>query len=195
MIAWWVWLCIAVVVTLAVAAAVAWAQAARIDRLHRRISQGRLSLDRHLVKRSAGAVRLADTPSLPGPDADRLRGAAEAALDAAQHPLAADTLGGLARPEVGAAGDSSVRLAAESRLSQVLREQLTDQVRSGLEASPATASALQALDLDSYRVRVARNLHNQDVASVRLLRRRPLARLLHLSGHAPLPEFVDLDDE
>lgn len=192
---WWIWLCIVLGVLLIALVVVAWAQAGRIDRLHRRIAQARLSLDRHLVKRSADAVRLADTPVLASTSAASLREAAAEALSAAQYPLAADSLGGFARQGAGDAADSAARVRAESRLSQVLREELTDEVRAGLSQTPTVATQVELLDSDSYRVRVSRNLHNQDVASVRRLRSRPLARALHLSGHAPSPEFVDFDDE
>lgn len=192
---WWIWLIAAASVALVVVGAVAWAQAKRIDRLHRRIASARLSLDRHLVKRSAEAVRISESTVLPAKSSAPLRLAATEALSAAQYPLAADTLGGFARQGDGDEADARSRVAAESRLSQVLRRALTDQARQDMAKNAMSSTQLEVLDSASYRVRVARNLHNQDVAAVRRLRAKPLVRVLHLSGHAPLPEFVDLDDE
>ena len=58
---WWVSGGVILIVTVAT---LAWTYGARIDRLHRRIASARLRLDRHLVKRSAEAVRLADSGAL-----------------------------------------------------------------------------------------------------------------------------------
>lgn len=172
-----------------------WRSAARIDRLHRRIGSTRLSLDRHLVKRSSEAARLAEGGLLAEEDANRLRAAASEALAAAEYPLASDALGGLSRQGRGKEAGYQERLLAESRLSQALRECLTPSTRAKIGRDPLAASQLEIIDNATYRARVARNLHNVDVGNVRRLRERPLARFFHLSGRAPLPHYVDLDDE
>jgi hypothetical protein len=41
---------------------------------------------------------------------------------------------------------------------------------------------------------MARRFHNDVVVSTRTLRRRRLVRYLHLAGHAPMPDTVELDD-
>ena len=176
-------------------AALAWTYGARIDRLHRRIASARLRLDRHLVKRSAEAVRLADSGVLKEDGAKTLREAATAALSAAEFPLAEDALGGFARQGRGTAKDSAVRRTAESSLSQALRSTLTPELRGELKESVLIQTQLDVLDSATYRARVARNLHNQDVSNVRRLRGKLTARVFHLSGRAPLPQYVDIDDQ
>ncbi len=191
----WMWLVAAGGVLLVALVGLAWTYGARLDRLHRRIASARLSLDRHLVKRSAEAVRLAASGALHEDDAAGLHKAATDALAAAEYPLAGDSLGGFARQGRGSTEESNVRLLRESRLSQVLRTTLTPEVRQRLVESPLTKTQLDLLDNATYRARVARTLHNQDVSSVQRLRAKPIVRVLHLSGHAPMPEFVDLDDQ
>ena len=46
----------------------------------------------------------------------------------------------------------------------------------------------------AYQVFVARKFYNDLVAVTRDARRRPLARVLHLSGHADAPVFFEMDD-
>ena len=171
-----------------------WSYAARVDRLHRRLSSARLGLDRHLVRRSAEALRISESPLAVDAGGPALHEAATAALLVSQFPLAPDTLGGFARQGVGSQDDAATRLAAESALSWNLRETLDETLRAALENDPLTEVQLQSLDDACNRVRVARNLHNQDVLQVRALRGKALVRLAHLAGSAPMPQFVDFDD-
>ncbi len=54
---------------------------------------------------------------------------------------------------------------------------------------------LDEVEKAAQQVFIARKFYN-DVAGRTLdARRRPLARVLHLSGSAPQPEFFDMDDE
>ena len=45
-----------------------------------------------------------------------------------------------------------------------------------------------------HKVELARRFHNDHVTSARALRSRRRVRWFHLSGHAPEPTTVDLDD-
>ena len=191
----WMWWVSGGVILIVTVATLAWTYGARIDRLHRRIASARLRLDRHLVKRSAEAVRLADSGALTKEDSNALREVATAALSAAEVPLAVGSLGGFARQGRGSAEDSALRRHAESSLSQVLRSTLTPELRGELEQSVLTHTQLDVLASATYRARVARNLHNQDVSNVRRLRAKPIARVFHLSGRAPLPQYVNIDDQ
>lgn len=190
--AWWGW--VLIVIIMVIVGAWAWTYAARIDRLHRRIASARFGLDRHLVRRNAEALRIADFLTLPLDDQEKVKAAAARALAAAEYPLAPDNLGGLATTQMGTAAVSE-RRSAESALSRALREALTPEIREAFAADPLGAVQLQALDDTAYRVALARTLHNQDVKQVQRLRSLPWVRLLHLSGRAPWPEYVDIDDQ
>lgn len=170
-----------------------WHTAGRLDRLHRRVMAARAHMARHLIKRAGHALQLAKLPVMSERDARRLQEAATNALVAAEHPLAPD---GLDRA-VGPADPSTVqkRLEAESHLSALLRMILTPSMREKIRQDPLGAAQLESFDQESYRAALARSLHNQDVTHVRHLRSRPLARFFHLAGKAPLPVWVDLDDD
>lgn len=190
----WGWALVVVGAVLLLGLLMAWNYAARVDRLHRRLSSARLGLDRHLVRRSAEALRISESPLAQEAGGAALHEAATTALLVSQFPLAPDTLGGFARQGSGTQDDAATRLAAESALSWNLRETLNEPLREALRNDPLTRVQLQSLDDACNRVRVARNLHNQDVLQVRALRARPLVRLGHLAGSAPMPQFVDFDD-
>lgn len=191
---WWGWVAILVGVLVLIIGLVAWSYAARIDRLHRRLSSARLGLDRHLVRRSAEALRISEVPAVAAAGGDALHDAATEASLASQFPLAPDTLGGFARQGSGSGEDAAKRLAAESALSRTLRETLNPKVRQQLQGDALASVQLASLDDAGNRARVARTLHNQDVLQVQALRGKILARAAHLAGSAPMPQFVDFDD-
>ncbi len=190
---WWVWLAVGLLVALL--AVLVWWYAARVDRVYRRISGRRLGLDRQLVRRSAEAMRIAESPVLGPADAATLKEAALAALLASEYPLSADQVGGFARQGEGNDAQTSERLEAESALTRAIREILTGPTRDRLAADALGAAQLRALDEASYRARIARNIHNQDVLQLQDLRRTVLVRVFHLAGRASQPDFVDIDDE
>lgn len=190
----WGWVAVLVGVVVLIIGLMAWSYAARIDRLHRRLASARLGLDRHLVRRSAEALRISEVPSVVTAGGDTLHAAATEALLASEFPLAPDTLGGFARQGSGSGEDAAQRLAAESALSRALREVLDPQMRKDLEEDPLTRVQLASLDDVGNRARVARTLHNQDVLQVQALRAKILPRVAHLAGSAPMPQFVDFDD-
>ncbi|WP_460662578.1 hypothetical protein [Kribbella swartbergensis] len=50
------------------------------------------------------------------------------------------------------------------------------------------------LSLAMRRVQLARRFHNDIVVTTRNLRRRRLVTWLHLAGHAPIPDTIELED-
>ncbi len=73
----------------------------------------------------------------------------------------------------------------ESALTRALDVTLTEEPPEPWRGELATAAR---------RVQMARRFHNDIVVSTRVLRRRRLVRWLHLAGHAPIPDTVELDD-
>ena len=191
---WWGWLLAA---ALLAAAYGLWHRARRLDRLQRRCMASRLALSRALVKRAADTASLAHMPGLD-PDASReLAASASRVLRLSGGPLVGDG----ADPEdypapLGQlpAGDLPLpRHRAEEQLTEALRNQLTPGTRATLRENPLARVALDQLEDSAYRVRVTRQLHNQDVALVRDLRSEHMVRWFRLAGFAPLPQPVELD--
>ncbi len=171
---WWV---VLIGVLLTVAVVYVWTLAVRIDRLHRRLAASAVTLQLALVKRAAGSVQLARSGALSDSDSQLLLEAAANSLSSTEEPMSSGAL---------------PRYAVESRLSEVLREigpELPE--GSGDELAPIIWGELGEA---RYKLQVSRALHNQDVTLVRNLRARRVARIFHLAGFAPLPQYVDLDD-
>lgn len=196
------WLLLGAVLVLAGAVAVLLRSAKRIDRLHRRVLASRQNLEIALVKRAAEATQLAAFPALDEHARRSVASAAAVCLELAEDGLATDGLNSnFTRasghdPSDEAASAAQLveeRLAAESALSETLREVLTAQVRSDLNDDPLAQASLRTLADTRYKVKVLRTVHNQDVSSVRKLRQARVARSFRLAGRAPLPEKVDFD--
>ena len=95
-------------------------------------------------------------------------------------------LGSLERPET-AIDLSHEREVAENSLSRAIRDALG-------EPEQLTGGQRAAL-LDAVtRAAFARRFHNDAVRDALVLRRRRMVRLLHLFGHAPLPQYFEIDD-
>ena len=183
------------IVVLAVLAVVLWSfyvswRASRLDRLHNRTEATRTALDLALVRRASAAAELASS----------------GLLDPASSLLLADAVRRVRQ------ADAAERDLAESDLTRALRATLgTPEFRAelragdGSEASPAAVSEpeddqddatelLDEVEKAANQVFIARKFYN-DVAGRTLdARRRPLARVLHLSGSARPPEFFEMDD-
>jgi hypothetical protein len=151
---------------------VSW-RATRIDRLHVRLETARAGLDAALVRRAAVALELA---------ASRL-------LDPATSLLLAS-----AAHEARIA-DTENREFAESDLSRALRA-VVDQpdFRATLVGGRDGAALIEDLDAAVRKVSYARSFYNNAVTATRAARRKLLPRILPLSGHAPVPEFFEIDD-
>ena len=150
---------------------VSW-RAGRIDRLHARVDMARVALDVTLLRRSSVALELA-TSGLLDPATSLL-------LAAAVH---------------GTRGGDRPRDLAESDLTRALRAAFSQpDFRSSISGKEGADELLVDLEEATHQVFLARKFYNDVVALTRDARRRPLARLLRLSGKAPTPVFFEMDD-
>lgn len=168
----WVLLVVAVALAVALGVWLSWT-ANRLDRMHHRLEIARSSLDTQLLRRSSTALELATSGALDPARSLLL-------VDAAHHARAA--------PPEDFEG-------AESELSEALRAVFTDEdeVRT-LRRQEDTGPLLRELAGDCRKVELARRFHNDVVVTTRSLRSRRRVRWLRLSGRAPAPSTVDLDD-
>ena len=150
---------------------VSW-RAGRIDRLHARVEMARAALDVTLLRRSSVAFELA-TCGLLDPATSLLLGAAVG----------------------GTRGGDRPRDLAESDLTRALRAAFSQpDFRASLNGKDGADELLTEVEAAAHQVFLARKFYNDMVAATRDARRRPLARLLHLSGNAQAPEFFEMDD-
>ncbi|MDO4900432.1 hypothetical protein [Actinomyces sp.] len=177
--------------------AVAWslyAKALRVDRLHRQVLGSRATLEAQLVHRAQAAADLAASGLLDPASALLLSRAAHDALDA-DGQLVDDGLDVDASGRRGAdSGGPRSRARIESDLSRVIRTVVGLQARAALGAEPLGRELLARLDKAAYRLVLARRFHNTHVAEAQRQRRTLDVRVLHLAGHAPLPQTFDIDD-
>ena len=169
------------IAVLAVLAFVLWGfyvswRASRLDRLHNRTEAARAALDLALVRRASAAAELASSGQ----------------LDPASSLLLADAV------RRARQADPAERDLAESDLTRALRATLGDsEFRAELRAGDPDGAIelLDEVEKAANQVFIARKFYN-DVAGRTLdARRRPLARVLRLSGSARQPEFFEMDDE
>ena len=201
------WSIVVLVVGLAVTAGWAlYARAVRVDRLHRQVLGARATLEAQLVHRAEAAAELATVPALDPASGLLLSRAAREALDA-EGPLVDDGLDTSTPLEgtpsshpasSGAALPTPItrsRALIESDLSRVLRTVVNEPARRELSADPLSLPALNRLDRACSRLVLARRFHNTHVSEAQALRARPLVRMCHLAGHAPMPQTFDADDD
>ncbi|MFC2473524.1 MAG: hypothetical protein ACFNS9_07135 [Actinomyces sp.] len=201
------WSIVVLVVGLAVTAGWAlYARAVRVDRLHRQVLGARATLEAQLVHRAEAAAELATVPALDPASGLLLSRAAREALDA-EGPLVDDGLDTSTPLEgtpsshpasSGAALPTPItrsRALIESDLSRVLRTVVSEPARRELSADPLSLPALNRLDRACSRLVLARRFHNTHVSEAQALRARPLVRMCHLAGHAPMPQTFDADDD
>ena len=150
---------------------VSW-RAGRIDRLHARVDMARVALDVTLLRRSSVAQELA-TSGL---------------LDPATSLLLAEAV-------YGTHGGDRPRDLAESDLTRALRAAFSQpDFRASLSGKEGADELLAEVEEAAHQVYLARKFYNDVVAATRDARRRPLARLLRLSGRAKAPVFFEMDD-
>jgi hypothetical protein len=170
------------IIVLAVLALVLWSfyvswRASRLDRLHNRTEAARTALDLALVRRASAAAELASSGQ----------------LDPATSLLLADAV------RRARQADAAERDLAESDLTRALRATLgapSDGDGDGDEPGDAddATELLDEVEKAANQVFIARKFYN-DVAGRTLdARRRPLARVLRLSGSARPPKFFEMDD-
>ena len=164
---------IVVAAALLIGVYVSW-RAGRIDRLHARVEMARAALDVTLLRRSSVSLELA-TSGL---------------LDPATSLLLAAAVDGT-RPDSG----DRPRDLAESDLTRALRAAFSQpDFRSSLSGKEGADELLGEVEATAHQVFLARKFYNDMVAVTRDARRRPLARVLRLSGNAQAPEFFEMDD-
>ena len=162
---------------------VSW-RAGRIDRLHARVEMARAALDVTLLRRSSVALELA-TSGLLDPATSLL-------LAGAVHGARQGGSGGMGPP-----GKDSERPRdlAESDLTRALRAAFSQPgFRASLNGKEGADELLAEVEAAAHQVFLARKFYNDVVAATREARRRPLARILRLSGRAQAPEFFEMDD-
>ncbi|WP_243118201.1 hypothetical protein [Actinomyces wuliandei] len=191
-----------------------YARAVRVDRLHRQVLGARATLEAQILHRAEAAADLASTGVLDPASCVLLAQAARDALDA-EGPIVSDGLDPVPRldsaygqagpaatqhgPSAPVPGARSTRSRSrpqlESDLSRVIRTVVDVQAREDLSGSQRGSQALARLDRACYRMVLARRFHNTHVKQARALRERPVVRVLHLAGHAPVPQTFEADDE
>jgi hypothetical protein len=153
----------------------AWWTARRLDRLHVRLDAAAAGLDDQLGRRAAAALGLVEFgPIGSGDDADRRQlGAAVSAALA--------LMGRIDQP----------REAVENDLGDAIASIVADADLRDPEAVPATVVELLE---QATRATFARRFYNDAVRDVLVVRDRRVVRWLHLSGRAPRPSYVELDE-
>jgi hypothetical protein len=150
--------------------------AGRLDRLHRRVDAGKVSLDRALLERHTVASEVAGA-MLPDPPA---------AL------VIADSVWAARRTD---SDDEVARGLAESNLSAVLAASFdeAEAVQACCEF-PGGAELMADLESATRRVQMSRRFLNDAVRACRDVRYQWLVRSMHLAGHTPWPHAFEMDD-
>ena len=200
------------IIVLAVLALVLWGfyvswRASRLDRLHNRTEAARTALDLALVRRASAAAELASSGQLDPASslllADAVRRARQAGpadRDLAESDLTRALRATLGAPEFRAelrAGDgrdaAAAAAASPAAASPAAGEPAAAVPASAGDSDDAT-ELLDEVEKAANQVFIARKFYN-DVAGRTLdARRRPLARVLRLSGSARQPGFFEMDD-
>ncbi len=163
---------------------VSW-RAGRIDRLQARVDMARIALDVTLLRRSSVAQELA-TSGLLDPATSLL-------LAGAVHGTRQGGSGGMGPP--GQEDGDRPRDLAESDLTRALQAAFSQPgFRASLSGKEGADELLAEVEEAAYQVFVAHKFYNDLAAVTRDARNRPLARVLHLSGHAEAPVFFEMDD-
>ena len=212
---------IVVAAALLIGVYVSW-RAGRIDRLHARVEMARAALDVTLLRRSSAALELA-TSGLLDPATSLLLAAAVHGTRPAPGPYppgggvppagGPGGYGGAGSPPQGGSGgkvppgsggglggvvppeEIRPRDLAESDLTRALRAAFSQpDFRSSLNGKEGADELLGEVEATAHQVFLARKFYNDMVAVTRDARRRPLARVLRLSGNAQAPEFFEMDD-
>ena len=151
--------------------------AARLDRLHVRLSGTLAALDARLVRRAEAAVELANSGLLDGATSLLLANAAAGSLEApAEH------------------GEEQRELA-ENDLTEALDLALTPVAVADLRSTPLGQDVLSRVGSACTRVRLARRFDNDAVTDVRRGRRTWTYPPLPPAGYTQMPHTVEFNDE
>ncbi|AHU88808.1 hypothetical protein QEV69_08980 [Trueperella pyogenes] len=160
-----------------------------LDRIHKNVMKSRVALERALTDRAQAALHVAQSGALDAASSIVLADLAIEAIAASVYPIVDDGLDAISIGDdavlAGRESDPPDRLSLESELSRALRHSV-DQLECG--------SGMEDLERARVAVQMTRRFHNNHVAQARRVRKNPLVRLLHLQGHAPEPQMVNLDD-
>lgn len=155
--------------------------AARLDRLHHRVDTSRTALQGQFMDRANEVLSLASSGRLDPASSLLLADAADNALG--QGRATQDLF-------------DVPRCAAESALTRALDAALEDpEVVEELLAQPDGEQTVAGLGAAVQKAAWSRRFHNDAVRSCLAVRKQRLVRLFRLSGSAPLPRTVELDDE
>lgn len=150
--------------------------AGRLDRLHRRIDNARISLDAALLRRGSVVAELAGA-LLPDPSSAMVLADASHAARTAED------------------ADDVSRGLAESDLTQVLAAVFDDpEAISETSEEPGGRELMADLESACRRVEMSRRFLNDAVRACRAVRQQRLAGLFRLAGHTDWPEFFEMDD-
>jgi hypothetical protein len=149
--------------------------AGRLDRLHQRVDTSLLTLQTHLLRRSATTIEIAASglvdPATSVVLAERAHAARRASEDG--HPQRWQS----AESDLS----SALVVAFDERL-----ESLTDD---------EGAELLGDLQQSCRRVELSRRFHNDAVRACRQVRGRTWVRFFRLAGHTPLPQTWEMADD
>jgi hypothetical protein len=147
--------------------------AARLDRLHAKVSGAWHTVETQLVRRAEAIVELANSGQLDAASAFLLVSAAADVLEMDED-------------------DQRKRISAENDLSAATTTVLAQISFDGNDSSDA--EWLNLLVRTDRRVQLAATFYNDAVVEVMRVRRKLLIRAFRLAGHAPLPTFIQLDE-
>lgn len=189
------------IIVLAILALVLWSfyiswRASRLDRLHNRVEAARTALDLALVRRASAASDLASSSLLDPATSLLLADAVHRARQAnpAERDLAESDLTRALRAMLGEPGIRGELDNGGGDLSPGPGASGQDSGRDGVAEEEGAEELFDEVEKAARQVFIARKFYN-DVAGRTLdARRRPLARVLRLSGSARQPEFFDMDD-
>lgn len=136
--------------------------ARRLDRLHVRSDQSWAALDAALARRAVVSRALAAAVSASDPKLSR---------------------------QLAERADHAERANREDR--ELAENELTGAL-SGIDIEKLRPQLVAELADSEARVLIARRFHNDAVRDTLAIRRRPMVRLLHLGGTAPLPTYFEI---
>lgn len=170
---WW-WLLVGLVVLVLLGVYLSMT-AGRLDRLHHRIDTSALTLDGHLLRRSATCLELAASGLLDPATSLVIVEAAHESRTASDR-------------------DDMERALVESNLTAALCAALDRDEVAEVDTDPEGRALLDDLAASCRRVELSRRFHNDAVRACRQVRRQRLVRLFRLAGHAAWPETWEMDD-
>lgn len=149
--------------------------AGRLDRLHQRVDTSLLTLQTHLLRRSATALEIAASGIVDPATGVVLAESAHAARRASED------------------GDAERWQEIETELTRALGlafDEPIDRIGDvgGLEL-------VEDLQQSCRRIQLSRRFHNDAVRGCRQVRGRNLVRLFRLAGHTPIPHTWEMADE